>query len=73
MMDPFTGDARLLDALTFEDALTQAKDFPGQVLVHGTEDQIQAMSARVRLGNQEMVNRKARRQAQKKARRRNRG
>lgn len=73
MMDPFTGDARMLDALTFEDALVEAKAFPGQVLVHGTEDQIQAMSARVRIGNQEMANRKARRKAQKDARRRNRG
>ncbi len=72
MMDPFTGDARMLDALTFEDAMREAKAFPGQVLVHGTEDQIQAMSARVRLGNQEMGNRKARRQAQKASRRRNR-
>lgn len=75
MMDPFTGDARMLDAATFEDALTafrrEAK--PTDVLVHGTEEQIQAMSTRIRLGNQEHRNRKARRKAQANARRRNRG
>ena len=72
MMDPFTGDAQMLDAATFDEARRQAAEFPGRVLVHGTEDQIAAMSQRIRVGNRELDNRRARRAQQKASRRRNR-
>lgn len=72
MMDPFTGDAQMLDAATFQEALARSRDYPGRVLVHGTEDQIAAMSRRIRLGDRELGNRKARRTQQKASRRRNR-
>jgi hypothetical protein len=72
MMDPFTGDAKMLDAFTFDAARAEAAQFPDRMLVWGTEDQVAAASLRIRLGNRELENRAARRRQQKASRRRNR-
>ena len=77
MMDPFTGDAQMLDAREFTAALRELDAFNEQegatrVLVHGTEDEITEMSRRIRLGNDELERRRRRRSQQKDSRRRNR-
>ena len=73
MMDTSTGAFTELDRAEFDRFLRGDKPTPdGQVLVSGTLDEITSVSRRIRLGNQEVERRAARRRQQKDSRRRNR-
>lgn len=69
MMDSHTGDFVPFDLLAGEEPPAPE---PGKLLVFGTEDDMRAAAARLRLGELELERRKARRKAQKAARRQNR-
>lgn len=73
MMDTRTGEYAFLDTAALKAFVSEPDPPPQKVLVWGTEDDVEAMSQRIRLGDREIANRKARRKAQKDARRRNRG
>ena len=76
MMNPRTGDYAMLDASDEDAARRQLEDArrlgEDLVLLQGTEEQIKALSTRVRLGDAELERRRARRQQQRKSRRDNR-
>lgn len=68
MINPTTGEYRMLDnGPQARDALAA-----GMLLVQGTEDEVQAIAHRVKLGAREQGRRQARRKMQRASRRQNR-
>lgn len=72
MMDTRTGEYALLDWSEFEKKVAAPPE-PHQVLVTGTIEEIETLSRAIRRTSAEDEARRARRKAQKDARRRNRG
>lgn len=70
MMDPETGDYRLIENL--EAALRAEAEAKNELLLVGTEQQIEDLSRRVKLGNAELDRRARRRKQQRQSRKQNR-
>lgn len=67
MIEPQTGQYLMIDPSYVPTALAD-----GALVMHGTEAEVRAVAARVRLGAREQANRAARRKQQRASRRRNR-
>jgi hypothetical protein len=69
------GHVEMLEATTFDEAkheMAARKAMEGAILAFGTEDEINAIAQRVKLGAKELDARAARRKMQRESKRRNR-